>query len=778
MKTGEKSSKIEILDVSYSIISVFLVFRSSEFLSRSRSTWYSVTKNSSIAFQTTYSFIFIYKMETEGELDISSNQKPINNLKPGPGFPNTPAAQNNYNKGLSQPIQNNSFFGGPGQAINKQGVGLGANKPPGNGPSFQGQNLNTGLSKNFNQGFPKPSENPSKNEGFPQGVPGTGIIMKQNAELAPEPKNFPIIAASNQRGGHKQGSGPSSNQPPRLGPQNMPKLNGSGIGGGGREPSPSAPPNLVKHEAVPGGPTSQIKQNFEPFNSGLPGNQVPPNTQIKNEGNSRAFNFQQGPGNNQVRPGLDPRGQGNPAGSMFVPGQGNKPGFNPLPQSSANHQLNPQIKPELNAPFVAAPVLNQSPPFIPNNNQSKPASAVPLQDKPGNGIPPPLLNQPTDKSRFENPRSSQISGQKLPINTTGPVNIIKPDSRPPPQQAVNPPKPAQIRPESPSRQNGPGPVLINKQATPKNQIPIPFEIPKDNLQFTLKKYHAEEILTKLDIISTNLVEVLDMNLILGNYQEVLLKLTQLSQKGSANAKKILELIQIRLKCNSCGSSSSKMLELKCNHLICENCFSQRAINSLTSTLECPHCNKQVDLFEEKRIFSEFEIDREKLETQRLMRKLYENNEIECGHCKKVKKNYYQYCPHVCKECFAEIVRGSIAPCAYCRDTTDFDTILAEKFHCDDCGISNYFVGSYGKFVNDERNILCIACSYAYYNTGFNENLGLRLRKIDKLELSEHIFRNCNFCKQDKYKGNFKKRSDCQHYICSDCEAEPICKECT
>ena len=724
-------------------------------------------------------------MEPTEELVINHNkgqEKPINAQ-----FPNSVGLQNNFNKGpLGANIntgQNNHLSGG-------QSFAPGFNR----GPLYQVEvknhqdgpapfNSNTA---NLNKGFLKEHDgNPARSDDIPNGVRGSGVKKLENE---PNKNSIPVSNQYNPAGA-KLEPGSYGNQVQSKDPY---KNNIKPGGGGNPIGFPNNPQGSLNKMVGTPPPISELNKDHGAMNQGFNNNPALLKGQSMNEVNADSFGFQPNHSNFRVGPNAPLNFQPNPGTTVYGQGQVNKPVNNPdivvlgpgqvykpvdnqvkpdsgfLGQSSVYGQLNPHLK----------EVSNFAPSPAPVSNQSKPPSEYPPQNKFSPPNQPQVTDQHLDRSKVENQPMPKNPDQNFSYKE-GPV-MIKPSSNENfPQFNKNPPKLVQNRLESPSKQLHPGQGNIKKLGTNQKQIPIPLnhEIPKNDVQFNPKKYLPEEILGILYSISTGLVEVLDLNMIIRSYQEFQLKLNQLSQRGINDSKKILELIESRLYCKSCESRSYRMLELKCSHVICEQCISNKGFNSLKSSLDCPCCGKPVDLIEENLIFSTFEIDRDRHEKERLKRKLYENNGLKCEKCNKLKKIYYEYCPHVCKECSAENVRDGIYPCVYCIESTDFKAVYNEVFECNDCGVSNYFVGSYGKFVNDEKNILCITCSYAYYNSGLNETLGLRLRKIEKIELSEHIFRNCNLCKQDKYKGNFKRRSDCQHYICIDCEGGSICKEC-
>lgn len=523
-------------------------------------------------------------------------------------------------------------------------------------------------------------------------------------------------------------------------------------------------------------------------------NQPPLNMNISENNPLKSSQVNFGPNNGKNMEGVGPQvinqkaNQNNPLlGSNLAAPEIGKSNFPvPVPQGVNIKPPASQNIPGSNNIFSqgkqAAPIKSNGPAF-PNTvppsqvKQSDPFNQTGLKINASNPQPDPS-NLNTPKAMINNPPSQPVQPDPQLISSNPPGQVIQP----PPiiDQKIHDSNLKRGQSPSPEKKLNLPPNLVKKQASNKmrdSQI-IPLNIPKDILQINLKKFLPEEILNKLENISNIFTDVLDYNLIIARKEEFQQKLSLFAQKGSKDSKRTLEKVMNSLVCKKCQNMRDKSIELKCGHLICIDCFNGKIQESQNFTVECPECGKSPEPAVQSKILDELQYDKDSLIKNSLKLKYEENRSLECGKCKVTKKNYYDNCPHMCKECFANVIRNNKTwPCSICYDEDFYNEIINEVFTCESCGTKNYFIGSYGKYVCNESYLFCINCCYNYYNSGSNEKFEISLKKYERVELNEHIFRYCGSCKQEKYRGNFEKLENCDHFKCSECMSQPFCKEC-
>ena len=319
---------------------------------------------------------------------------------------------------------------------------------------------------------------------------------------------------------------------------------------------------------------------------------------------------------------------------------------------------------------------------------------------------------------------------------------------------------------------------VIKQST---DVPIRLnkEIPKNPINIKVVKMIPEETyrsqLTLINILS----ELIDYNQLILKYQDFYEFLNGNSIKGSGECDKIIKFVNHKLYCEICQDQNiNSLIELKCKTIVCLNCLSNAAELSIKkSFFECPKCRKIIDEEEQNFIWERLGKSQQLVEREKLEFKLKIEGQLICSKCQKYKKNFFHGCLHVCKECFAADLRRNYVSCQKCYDDIDFDAVLNETFKCKSCELENYFVGSYGKYVQNETHLLCVNCVYSFFNQGFDKVLKIKLSKLERIEINDHLFQRCEGCFSEYFK-DYLKSKDCGHMMCQNCIEIKACNSCS
>ena len=410
----------------------------------------------------------------------------------------------------------------------------------------------------------------------------------------------------------------------------------------------------------------------------------------------------------------------------------------------------PKIGPEVNesgnklsqvGKQPAQPVINQ---FKPNEPKIHSQFAQPFELSKQNLQP--LNKAPQQEIPFMERRDF---GNNQKVNTI-------------PSLAKQPAKLSQI-----IKQNTDSPIKLNKI------------IPKDPINIKVVKMIPDDTYrSQLNLINI-LSELIDYNSLIIKNQEINEFLTVNSLKGSGECEKILKFVNFKLQCEICQSKNiHSLIELKCKTIVCLNCLLNAGELSIKKNFfECPKCRKIIDEDEQIIIWEKLGKSERIVEREKLEFKLKFEGQLFCSKCEKYKKNFFHGCLHICKECFAADLRKNVVCCKKCGDDMDLDVVLQENFQCKSCESVNYFVGSYGKYVQNETHVLCVSCVYNFFNQGFDKNLRIKLSKLEKIEINDHLFQRCEGCNNEFFK-DYLASEICGHMMCQSCRGERACNSCS
>ena len=412
-------------------------------------------------------------------------------------------------------------------------------------------------------------------------------------------------------------------------------------------------------------------------------------------------------------------------------------------------------------------------PFIQNAPGGQQKKNPPSQN---NSLPPDLNTDPKMFKPDHNPKPNQPFGNNPkdfnPNKEQAPpyssINQIQDKSSDHKRKSMSPQK--HKFPSNPQIGN----MMIGKAINQNLNISIPKNaIPQ------IRKFLPDQIISHLDEILNDIKSILNLNDISLKIDEFKQKLDLLAMKGCIKSKEIIGYILSAYRCVICNNSDiQNIFELRCGDQICMKCLENAASQTEgVHKMKCPCCKVDCDAAQEEKIWMRLGYRKSELENLNLKYKYQSNGSLECKLCKKQKKQFYNYCYHVCKECFAEEVRLTKAPCVTCHEQCNYDEIVNEVFQCSNCEVANYFVGSYGKFIDDEKYVFCINCSYEYFNTSYNNKFNIKLKKLDKVELNDHLFSLCWICNIEVFKGTLVS-SNCQHRICDKHENIGSCNLCS
>ena len=310
-------------------------------------------------------------------------------------------------------------------------------------------------------------------------------------------------------------------------------------------------------------------------------------------------------------------------------------------------------------------------------------------------------------------------------------------------------------------------IATNADSSVQESLKLQKPIPKNILPNTLIKFKQEDLIDVLDTIGKHLKQILSFNDIKAKYQEFNQKLNELKGQKLGQAEEIHKFVLNKFICAKCGNNNFEMLfELRCGDIVCMDCLEKAAI--LTEGIKdflCPSCLNSLDCLDEARVWKMLDCKKSDLESYYLKNAFESRKFLKCKSCEKDKKNYYNPCFHFCKECFAANLRQRVNPCKQCEDGLDFDSLYNELAICDSCQQNFYFVGSYGKYICDEKYLFCLNCTYALFNAGYNEVLVHRMNKMEKVEISELLFGYCNLCNEEVFKEYLNETSP-GYFVCN------------
>ena len=546
---------------------------------------------------------------------------------------------------------------------------------------------------------------------------------------------------------------PTVNKPNQIANQSKPIVN-------------QPPPILNQPPLILNQPPLILNQ---PRPNEIPGLNQPPNpnqrppifSDQKPNISSPGFNLGSQPqvlsGGAQMIPGQKPNNIG---GQIINPtGQAPNLGGPPFPQAPQN--MYPGNNKNIGEPFIQNAPGGQQKKNPPSQNNSLPPdlNTDPKMFKPDHN---PKPNQPFGN----NPKDFNPNKEQAPPYSS--INQIQDKSSDHKRKSMSPQK--HKFPSNPQIGNMTIGKAINQNlniSIPKNAIP------------QIRKFLPDQIISHLDEILNDIKSILNLNDISLKIDEFKQKLDLLAMKGCIKSKEIIGYILSAYRCVICNNSDiQNIFELRCGDQICMKCLENAASQTEgVHKMKCPCCKVDCDAAQEEKIWMRLGYRKSELENLNLKYKYQSNGSLECKLCKKQKKQFYNYCYHVCKECFAEEVRLTKAPCVTCHEQCNYDEIVNEVFQCSNCEVANYFVGSYGKFIDDEKYVFCINCSYEYFNTSYNNKFNIKLKKLDKVELNDHLFSLCWICNIEVFKGTLVS-SNCQHRFCDKHENIESCNLCS
>jgi hypothetical protein len=307
----------------------------------------------------------------------------------------------------------------------------------------------------------------------------------------------------------------------------------------------------------------------------------------------------------------------------------------------------------------------------------------------------------------------------------------------------------------------------------KNIGPIPGNLPSNII-----KYNPNQILTVLENIQNNLKSILNFNFVITQYEPLHSNLIRLQQCGLPEAQKMINFIENKLTCACCGQKNIEDLtELRCGDIVCRTCLEDEARNTQgTLDFKCPECKIFLDSLQEAKVWNFLGWKKSDLENFNLNEKLIGQGYLKCKICEKNKKVYYNHCLHLCKECSASKMRFDYLPCSLCYNDELVDEVLQEVFQCQNCELNSYFIGDYGKFIDNEKYLLCAQCVFDFYYSENHEKFGIKITKLEKVEISNHFFALCIDCLKEFHFPTLHQLK-CGHSICLNHGNTEFCRIC-
>lgn len=434
--------------------------------------------------------------------------------------------------------------------------------------------------------------------------------------------------------------------------------------------------------------------------------------------------------------------------------------------------LNPEIKVNLKS---GQNIENQGSNINEKNSlNQKPVIEGPANQKPFM-IPPSQHNPSTDYVNIPKPNIPTINKQLLkPEALSNPIakntqKLIQESKNFEVEQKASSVQVLKIHDNPSIKKNS-----ANLDCVHQESLKLQKPIPKNLMPNTLVKFMPDELIQVLDLIIKHLQQILSFNDIKAKIHEFNLKLNDIKSQKLIQAIEIHEFIINRFVCAKCAERSVELLcELRCGDIVCMGCLEEAALKTEgIKELLCPSCSICLDCFDEARIWKMLSFNKSDLENHYL-RNVYESRKLlKCKCCEKEKKNYYNTCYHFCKECFASSLRQRVNPCINCEKDFDPDVLYNELATCDSCKENFYFVGTYGKYICDEKYLFCLNCTYDLYNSGYNKVFNHKMKKLEKIEINEHLFGFCNLCNKEVFKDYLHEKSD-GYFICNEHEDE-IC----
>jgi hypothetical protein len=489
-----------------------------------------------------------------------------------------------------------------------------------------------------------------------------------------------------------------------------------------------------------------------------------------------------GPGPSSVLPGV-------PGSSLGIPAQmapnSKSPSVPPAPSSSKYPPPPPLKDPE---PMQ----LDSKIPNFPNPNISK------FDVQPKVIIPEPA-KYPQSSEQFNGLTSNppKVIPQNNQALFKPQVNFNVPTSNPPkviPQNNQAGFNPQVNKPNLPLKNEVAQSLLIPKrgfspQEKSQNKL-IPKKpsegfaklgkmIPKNEINILIVKVNQEQVhKTQIEVINL-LARVIDYNKLIEGSNNLFQFLKENSNRGSEECKKTLEFFTECITCKICKERTpAELLELRCKSIICRACLKKAAVESIEKKyFQCPDCRKVITEEEQQFIMTELKISIEHIRKEKLENKLRTKGQLKCRKCERFRKNYWPWCLHLCKECFAFEVRKNCVPCQSCHESVEYDKILGETFKCRNCEQIYFFIGSYGKYVYNETHLLCVQCVYDYFNQGNNTKLNIKLSKAEKIEINDHLFQVCSGCSSEFFR-DYLEITPCGHYMCRSCNGSSACRLCS
>ena len=458
----------------------------------------------------------------------------------------------------------------------------------------------------------------------------------------------------------------------------------------------------------------------------------------------------------------------------------------------------------VNLPNIPGNPLNSS---IPNFNQPISAAQNLIKDEAQNNasfakIGPSVLKNDFKSSQVDF-QTVQIIHQNKPPGSGTSINQASQNFKPLGEIIASPNQSSKISSDNKANQPLPSyfpeaknlnPGQIGKQIVPAQKhnnrvsyieksatdtpIKLNKEIPKNPINIKVVKMVPEDTIRSQITLINILSNLIDYNQLIHNYSDFSKYLSTNSSKGSGECEKLLKFIDERLSCELCNENNmNSLIELKCKSLICTNCLLNAGEISIKKNFfECPKCRKIIDEDEQILIWQKLGKSSKQVEREKLELKYKNEGQLICAKCEKYKKNFYPCCLHVCKECLAADFRKNLVSCSQCYENFNFDEILNETFECKSCEQITYFVGSYGKYVHNESQLLCINCVFSFFNQGYDRVLKIKLSKLERIEINDHLFQRCEGCNTEIFK-EYMVIEKCGHEMCQNCQGNKVCNSC-
>ena len=312
-------------------------------------------------------------------------------------------------------------------------------------------------------------------------------------------------------------------------------------------------------------------------------------------------------------------------------------------------------------------------------------------------------------------------------------------------------------------------------------VPATIKIPLVEKK-KIKKVEPSDLVNLLDTITKSVLPLIDFNKFIQNYDEIHSELIKIIDSGNKTAMVVLDFLKNKLKCSYCNKNNG-LIELNCDHVLCNNCFSYKLIpdgaqteNSFVKLL-CPICSaaltekELLQLFpREKRNF------RNEIEKTLLRKSL--NSGVFCKKCLKLKKDFIEgACFHMCVDCVADTLRKRNFICEFCKlDYQDFFDLCNLRQNCEACNESLYYVGNYMKTLND-GHLLCSHCLNISMIQGKCKKCEKKLSKVEKIEIENFLFKHCEQCNRENFRGEFVFSTCCSFSVCRDCKEIKDCPNC-